>query len=372
MLAPLAILRDAEDLTSVAHDIAVHLIENFGSLRREAVAEAVRLLNQASRGQLRKYGVRFGSYSIFIPALLKPAPARTLLMIWALARKDVIHPFDGLPTLPVAGLTSVPVDLAVPAEFYHVLGFRICGYRAVRLDMLERIADLIRLIIATRRYNGGFIITPAMMSLVGCSSEEFSGLLKSLGYRSHLERVNSSKIENESVEPSNSIVGMPCPDMDSLSIETPKSVETVVAARVIPVKTEIESINLEIWRPHRPHHKSRQRSRYHRKTEIIADSISAVADNEVNDKQTEELCHQYSRTHYRHKYDENKTDNVSQSVNRSAKNKFSQRSTKSDGRSDNSLFASHNGNRYSYDPFYKNKIDLDSPFAILAVLKERV
>src|SRR3546814_10064355 len=107
---------------------------------------------QASRGQLRKYGVRFGGYSIFMPALLKPAPARALLTLWALTRKDVADPFEGLPQPPTPGLTSVPADPAAPAGFYDAPGFRVCGGRAVRLDMLERIADLIRPVITARSY----------------------------------------------------------------------------------------------------------------------------------------------------------------------------------------------------------------------------
>ncbi|HUD51956.1 helicase-related protein [Parvibaculum sp.] len=197
VLAPLVTLRDAEDVTGLARGIAFRLVENFGSLRREKVAEDIRALDQAARGLLRKYGVRFGSYSIFMPALLKPAPARLLLTLWALARKDVPkeaeNHFIDLPQPPTPGLTSVPGDTNAPMGFYDALGFRLCGGRAVRIDMLERIADLIRPVIADRSYNGGFIVTPAMMSLVGCSGEEFSNLLKGLGYRPRLEKVKPPK-----------------------------------------------------------------------------------------------------------------------------------------------------------------------------------
>src|SRR5690606_3206529 len=149
-------------------------------------------LAQAARGQLRKHGVRFGAYSIFMPALLKPAPARLKLALWALARKeakDMEDPLASLPPLPTPGLTSVPADPAAPEGFYAALGFRVCDKRAVRLDMLERVADLIRPVIAARTYNGGFVVTPDMMSLVGCSGEEFASLLRGLGYRSQVEKI---------------------------------------------------------------------------------------------------------------------------------------------------------------------------------------
>ena len=41
-------------------------------------------------------------------------------------------------------------DKAVPEAFYRVAGFHVCGPRAVRIDMLERLADLIRPLVAWR------------------------------------------------------------------------------------------------------------------------------------------------------------------------------------------------------------------------------
>jgi ATP-dependent RNA helicase SUPV3L1/SUV3 len=70
----------------------------------------------------------------------------------------------------------------------------VCGPRAVRLDMLERLADLIRPLLAWRGTNGatppkgaagdgGFTVIPEMMSLLGCSPDELGGVLKALGFR---------------------------------------------------------------------------------------------------------------------------------------------------------------------------------------------
>ena len=64
----------AEDVTGMARGIAFQLIEALGVLERQRVAEDVKGLDQPSRASLRKYGVRFGAYHIYVPALLKPAP----------------------------------------------------------------------------------------------------------------------------------------------------------------------------------------------------------------------------------------------------------------------------------------------------------
>ena len=55
-----------------------------------------------------------------------------------------------LPRLAASGRTSVPVDPAFAAPLYRVVGYRIAGKRAVRVDILERLADIIRPLIAWR------------------------------------------------------------------------------------------------------------------------------------------------------------------------------------------------------------------------------
>ncbi len=76
-LKPLVEIAAAKDIRGLARGIAFRLSENFGALRREAVAEEMRALDQPARAQLRNYGVRFGAFNIYFPALLKPASCRT-------------------------------------------------------------------------------------------------------------------------------------------------------------------------------------------------------------------------------------------------------------------------------------------------------
>tara|TARA_R110002096_G_scaffold35504_2_gene100134 strand:- start:2872 stop:5967 length:3096 start_codon:yes stop_codon:yes gene_type:complete len=196
-LEPLIGLSTGEDLTGLARGVAFQLVENLGAINRERIADDVKALDQEARGQLRKKGVRFGAYSIFMPILLKPAAANLILTLWTLSRpmddKDA-NPFEGLPAAPAPGLTSMPVPENAPVDFYEAIGFRVSGPRAVRRDMLERLADVIRPIISERRYKGGFVIDPDMMSLMGCSAEEMAGILKGLGYRMGTEKFTPEEL----------------------------------------------------------------------------------------------------------------------------------------------------------------------------------
>ncbi|MEO1309800.1 MAG: helicase-related protein [Pseudomonadota bacterium] len=183
-LGPLVALQKAVSITGpeaiegVARGLGYRLVENFGAVARAQVAEDVRGLDQAERGKLRKLGVRFGEFSLFLPALLKPAPARLLILLRSLWEERA----PGAFAPPPPGLTSVALNKDDPHALYYAAGFRPSGGRAVRIDMLERLADLIR---KEREFSGrdGFEATSQMMSLVGCSGEEFEGVLQSLGYR---------------------------------------------------------------------------------------------------------------------------------------------------------------------------------------------
>ena len=154
-LKPLIGLGKAEDVTGLARGIAFRLKESFGIVKREAIADEVKQLDQEARAQLRKYGVRFGAFNIHFPLLLKPASSELLLLLWALWQGDrESNGLEGQPEPPRPGLTSVPAQAGVPETFYRVAGYHLCGPRAVRIDMLERLADMIRPLIAWRPKRG--------------------------------------------------------------------------------------------------------------------------------------------------------------------------------------------------------------------------
>lgn len=195
-LGSLLALRAGEGMDGLARGIGFRIAEELGSIDRRSIANDVKNLEQDARGTLRKHGVRFGAYALFVPQLLKPAPAGLLAMLWALQNGGAEQPgLRELPQLNASGRTSIPVDLQTDARLYPICGFRVCGRRAVRFDILERLADLIRPLISFRpgqsqgdapegaAEGNGFKVTVEMTSLLGCAGDDFSEVLKSLGYR---------------------------------------------------------------------------------------------------------------------------------------------------------------------------------------------
>ncbi|CAA2157597.1 hypothetical protein MBRA_02971 [Methylobacterium brachiatum] len=195
LLGPLMELETAGDLTGLAKGIGYQVVEALGVLERSKVAQEMRSLDQEGRGALRRHGVRFGAYHIFLPALLKPAPRTLAAQLWALRNGGLDQRgLDEIAHLAGSGRTSIKVDREIAKGLYRAAGFRVSGERAVRVDILERLADLIRPAIAYRpgttpgappdgtADGDAFVATVGMTSLVGCSGEDFASILKSLGY----------------------------------------------------------------------------------------------------------------------------------------------------------------------------------------------
>ena len=174
LFEPLAAMRKDEALTGLARGFAFRLVENLGVIPRGEVAQEVKALGQDERGALRKHKVRFGQFTIFVPDLLKPAPTRLRLVLWSLWTG-----LDEFPSAPPPGLVTIPADGRAAPGYYAMAGYRAAGERAVRIDMLERLADMIR----GEDTRGGFEAKADMLSITGMTLEQFADLMRGLGYK---------------------------------------------------------------------------------------------------------------------------------------------------------------------------------------------
>ncbi|HUF86686.1 MAG TPA: helicase-related protein [Thermohalobaculum sp.] len=170
---PMLKMQADEAITGLARGVAFQVGEAMGVIPRRQVAEGVKALGQDERALLRKHGVRFGQHHVFMPALLKPAPTRLRLILWSLWEG-----FEVVPEVPPPGLVTIQAVEGAPEGYYAKVGYRLCGARALRIDMLERLADLIRPMDA----RAGFEATADMLSITGCTLEQFAELMQGLGY----------------------------------------------------------------------------------------------------------------------------------------------------------------------------------------------
>ncbi len=170
-LERLMTLRNA-DLGGVARGIAYRVVEGLGSLPRRHVANDVRGLSKEDRTALRACGVRIGPETLFVPSAVKPKAVGWRALLWALhAERDPIAP-------PGAGLVTVPAGDDLPASFLDCCGYAKLGGRAVRVDVLDRIAvDLQR-----QSRAGALEIGATQLNLLGLSMEDARPVFEALGY----------------------------------------------------------------------------------------------------------------------------------------------------------------------------------------------
>ncbi|MEL6126778.1 MAG: disulfide oxidoreductase, partial [Pseudomonadota bacterium] len=223
-----------EEMTGLARGFAFRLVESLGVIPRADVATDVKDLDQDARGALRKHGVRFGQFTVFMPLLLKPAPTRLRLVLWSLASG-----LDEFPEAPPPGLVTVPAVAGAPEGYYQRAGYRLAGARAIRIDMLERLADMIR----GQDTRGGFEGSADMLSITGLTLDQFADLMQGLGYKA--ERGERPKVrgpretdaaaptdaapaELSATEPTATTDGPP--ETDPAAADAPEAPEVPVAA----------------------------------------------------------------------------------------------------------------------------------------------
>ncbi len=226
-------LKNDETLTGVAKGFAFRMAEGFGIIPRGEVADEVKALDQDARGALRKHGVRFGQFTIFQPLLLKPAPTRLRLVLWSLTKG-----LQEFPESPPPGLVTVPASKDAVPGYYAMAGYRAAGERAIRIDMLERLADMLR----DQDSRGGFEANPDMLSITGMTLDQFADLMTGLGYKAEKgEREKSRAVATQAVAQSDPLPETPPTEVPGDTppespVETPQ--ETPVE---VPVETPTET-----------------------------------------------------------------------------------------------------------------------------------
>ncbi|MDA5094562.1 helicase-related protein [Aliiroseovarius sp. KMU-50] len=243
LFEPLLAMQKDETLSGLARGFAFRMVEELGIIARDKVAGEVKDLDQDARGALRKHGIRFGQFTIFMPLLLKPAPTRLRLVLHSLWQD-----LQEFPEAPPPGLVTIPVIEAVDASAYLLSGYRPAGQRAIRIDMLERLADQLRV----EDSRGGFEAKADMLSITGMTLEQFADLMQGLGYKA--EKGERAKVKAETVStdaqeaPKETPPETPVEAPVEAPVETPAEAPAEVPAEApseTPVETPVEDVAAE-------------------------------------------------------------------------------------------------------------------------------
>jgi ATP-dependent RNA helicase SUPV3L1/SUV3 len=154
-----------------ARGIAHRLWENFGNI--DFPRADLRGDRGAVMRALRPFGIWFGRRTVYLPKLLRPEAANLLALLWSVWQKQ-----DDVPAMPRPGLTSF--DSEAPDGFLAAAGFRKFAGRAIRLDMLERLEDVLEK--ALVEGSNADELMPKLVSLLGCGNDQLKAVLDQLGW----------------------------------------------------------------------------------------------------------------------------------------------------------------------------------------------
>ena len=161
-------------LSGAAKGIAYIVFERLGSVPTSDVAHLARNMHETDKPILARLGLRFGVETVYMPEMLKPAQIHLRSLLWSLHEERF---FDGAP--PPAGRVAIDAIADVPDLYWLAIGYRRLGQRVMRVDMVERVAMLVR----TAARDGQFKITEDMLSLAGATREAMGLMLLDLGCR---------------------------------------------------------------------------------------------------------------------------------------------------------------------------------------------
>jgi ATP-dependent RNA helicase SUPV3L1/SUV3 len=159
-------------LSGAAKGIAYILFERLGSVATAHIAHLSRNMLETDKPLLARLGLRFGVETVYMPEMLKPAQISLRSLLWSLHDGAF---FEGAP--PPAGRVAIDSIDDVPDLYWLAIGYRRLGQRVMRVDMVERVAMLVR----TAARTGPFKITEEMLSLAGATREAMGMILLDLG-----------------------------------------------------------------------------------------------------------------------------------------------------------------------------------------------
>ena len=175
-LSDLIELKNIEESNSNIRALAYQIYENNGVVKKENVNVFTKILKQDERKILRKLGVKFGRYHVFLHKLFKPNAVSLRLLLW----KNFHQKHLNLAP-PKFGLNFLEDKNKINQNLMLICGFERFENYYVRIDILERL--FLKIIDSENDKKNGIKISADMLNLLGCNKENFIKLIQKMGYK---------------------------------------------------------------------------------------------------------------------------------------------------------------------------------------------
>ena len=168
-----ASIQQAPMMSGIARGIMFRLYENLGVMSRTLISDQLKEMPDSDKPFLARAGIRIGTETVFMPELLKPAAIKLRVMLYSIYNQD--FPACGPPP---EGRVSIDLVEGIADNYWLSAGYRRIGDKVMRVDMVERVAALVR----TAARSGEFGITDEMLSLAGVGRDIMASMIVGLGF----------------------------------------------------------------------------------------------------------------------------------------------------------------------------------------------
>ena len=183
-LKSLVDLKNIKETNPELRALAYHLYENNGVIKREEVSDFLKKLNQDQRKILRKIGVKFGRYHIFLFKLFKPSSVSLRILLWKSFNEKNLDLYP-----PTFGLNFLEQKKNTNQDFMLLCGFEKFEKFYVRIDILERLFLMIFNLTKNDK-NNEIKLIPEMLNLLGCNKDNFIKLIQKMNYKTYEKENN--------------------------------------------------------------------------------------------------------------------------------------------------------------------------------------
>tara|TARA_A100001011_G_C14319689_1_gene849899 strand:- start:3752 stop:6310 length:2559 start_codon:yes stop_codon:yes gene_type:complete len=167
---------DLEDnLNSQVRAIAFNCFENLGTYPIDEFKIFLNKIDNDSKLQLSKLGIRIGAKYFFTPNFLKKKQLELSSLLW-----KIYFPFDSHDYLPLPkdGRVSFICNIPIPKNYWQYIGYICINKFAFRVDVFEKIFYLAR----QKIKKGPFLESSELMNPMGCNSNQLKDILTYCGY----------------------------------------------------------------------------------------------------------------------------------------------------------------------------------------------
>jgi ATP-dependent RNA helicase SUPV3L1/SUV3 len=172
MLAPLR-HESLDALSPVARGLVYQLERSLGTVTDAPARAAASTLTRQDRRLLHRTGLRISRVVAYLPALLSRDAVVSRVALW--------RAFHGsAPDVPASA--SFAIGPGVDRAACTAVGYPVLGPRAVRADVVARLAAILR--DEQQRSAEPFTLPASVAECMECSNEELPAVVRALGYRS--------------------------------------------------------------------------------------------------------------------------------------------------------------------------------------------